>query len=163
MKLFSWFKKQLFGNELDELQQQKADQIGHRGFWLAWWLLLISLLAQSIAGAPMSQMAAEWVVFMTMCVYGAVEWIRNGIWTIADSRPSLRKNLVWSATAAVAFFYLPAGPQQPPELVGTRRLVGRCGGRCGHRAALPGHAAAWFPALLQAPPHPRQPRGRHPG
>ena len=94
MKLFSWFKKQLFGNELDELQQQKADQIGHRGFWLAWWLLLISLLAQSIAGAPMSQMAAEWVVFMTMCVYGAVEWIRNGIWTIADSRPSLRKNLV---------------------------------------------------------------------
>lgn len=104
MKLFSWFKKQLFGNELDELQQQKADQIGHRGFWLAWWLLLISLLAQSIAGAPMSQMAAEWVVFMTMCVYGAVEWIRNGIWTIADSRPSLRKNLVWSAAAAVAFF-----------------------------------------------------------
>src|SRR5699024_8786088 len=43
-------------------------------------------------------------VFMTMCVYGAVEWIRNGIWTIADSRPSLRKNLVCSATAAVALF-----------------------------------------------------------
>ena len=27
MKLCAWFKKQLFGNELDELQQQKADQI----------------------------------------------------------------------------------------------------------------------------------------
>ena len=54
MKLFSWFKKQLFGNELDELQQQKADQIGHRGSWLAWWLLLVALLAQSIAGAPIS-------------------------------------------------------------------------------------------------------------
>ena len=50
MKLFSWFKKQLFGNELDELQQQKADQIGHRGFWLAWWLLLISLWCRALPG-----------------------------------------------------------------------------------------------------------------
>ena len=62
MKLFSWFKKQLFGNELDELQQQKADQIGHRGFWLAWWLLLAALLGQSIAGAEMPQVAGEWVI-----------------------------------------------------------------------------------------------------
>ena len=50
MKLCAWFKKQLFGNELDELQQQKADQIGHRGFWLAWALLLIALLIQSRCG-----------------------------------------------------------------------------------------------------------------
>ena len=66
MKLCAWFKKQLFGNELDELQQQKADQIGHRGFWLAWALLLIALLIQSIAGADMTQMAAEWSIFMIL-------------------------------------------------------------------------------------------------
>lgn len=104
MKLIAWFKKQLFGNELDELQQQKADQIGNRGYWLAWCMLLIALVAQSIAGAPMSQMAAEWVIFMALCVYGMIEWLRNGIWTIADTKPSLRKNLIWSAAAAVAFF-----------------------------------------------------------
>lgn len=104
MKLIAWFKKQLFGNELDELQQKKADQIGNRGYWLAWCMLLIALVAQSIAGAPMSQMAAEWVIFMALCVYGMIEWLRNGIWTIADTKPSLRKNLIWSATAAVAFF-----------------------------------------------------------
>lgn len=104
MKLCAWFKKQLFGNELDELQQQKADQIGHRGFWLAWALLLIALLIQSIAGADMTQMAAEWSIFMILCIYGLIEWIRNGIWTIADTKPTLRKNAIWSAVAGIAFF-----------------------------------------------------------
>ena len=50
MKLISWFKRQLFGNALDELQQQKADQIGHRGYWLAWWLLLAALLGRASPG-----------------------------------------------------------------------------------------------------------------
>lgn len=104
MKLISWFKQQLFGNALDELQQQKADQIGHRGYWLAWWLLLAALLGQSIAGAEMPQMAGEWVIFMVLNFYGLIEWLRNGIWTISDARPTFGKNAVWSAVAGVGFF-----------------------------------------------------------
>lgn len=102
MKLISWFKQQLCGNALDELQQQKADQIGHRGYWLAWWLLLAALLGQSIAGAEMPQMAGEWVIFMVLNFYGLIEWLRNGIWTISDARPTFgktRSGPPWRASA----------------------------------------------------------------
>ena len=147
MKLCAWFKKQLFGNELDELQQQKADQIGHRGFWLAWALLLIALLIQSIAGADMTQMAAEWSIFMILCIYGLIEWIRN------QAHPAQKRNLVGRGGHRI--FYLSSGSQQPPELVGTRRLVGRGDRRRVHRLALPRRFAARRVFLLQAPPHPR--------
>lgn len=115
MKLCAWFKKQLFGNALDELQQQKADQIGHRGFWLAWGLLLIAIIVQGIGGEEFAQMAGEWVIFMILCFYGLVEWIRNGIWTIADTKPSLRKNIAWSTLAAVAIFLYTLAAFGPAE------------------------------------------------
>lgn len=51
----------------------------------------------------MTQMAAEWSIFMILCIYGLIEWIRNGIWTIADTKPTLRKNAIWSAVAGIAF------------------------------------------------------------
>ena len=101
MKLIAWFKKQLFGNELDELQQQKEKEIGNRGYWLAWWLLLAAIVVQGILGSGFNQMAGEWAVFMILCVYGLIEWLRNGIWMPSDTKPSLRKNLVWSVVAAL--------------------------------------------------------------
>ena len=91
-------------NNLDEMQEQELLKIEHNGCWLAFWLLLISLIVQSIAfgAAQYKIIAGEWIVFMILALYLAIACARKGIW---DRKiPMTNKaNLVVSLIAAVGF------------------------------------------------------------
>lgn len=88
-------------NQLDEMQQQKKLMIDSRGFWFAWSGLLIAILVQAAKGADFRQAGGEWIVFMLMCLYGLVEYTRNGIWTSYDTKPTLLTNFCWALAAGV--------------------------------------------------------------
>ena len=79
-------------NKLDEMQTQKLLTINSRGFWGAWAALLVAILVQSALDTPPAQYMAEWIIFMLMCVYGAFEYLRNGIWTSFDVKPNAKTN-----------------------------------------------------------------------
>ena len=93
----NWFKK----NSLDEMQEQKQQKSRSTGFWIAWYGLLLAVLVQLVMQAPWAQIGPEWLLFMTLCIYGFVSDIRNGIW---DRRfqPKLSTNLILSGVAGLA-------------------------------------------------------------
>ena len=89
-------------NNLDEMQEQELLKIEHNGCWLAFWLLLIALVVESIAfkNIDFRTLAGEWIVFMVLTVYLAFACIRRGIW---DRRIPMnaKANLIMSLIAAV--------------------------------------------------------------
>lgn len=91
-------------SNLDEMQEQELLKIEHNGCWLAFWLLLASMIVQSIAFGNMDfrSLAGEWIVFMVLAVYLAFACARKGIW---DRRIPMntRSNLIVSLIAAVVF------------------------------------------------------------
>lgn len=91
-------------NKLDEMQTQKMLTINNRGFWGTWTALLIAIVVQSAADVPPEQYMAEWIIFMLMCAYGLIEYLRNGIWTTFDVHPTAKTNAMWSVLAGVAVF-----------------------------------------------------------
>ena len=91
-------------NKLDEMQELELLKIEHNGCWLAFWLLLLSMIVQSIVYREMSFkiLAGEWVVFMIMALYLAFSCAGKGIW---DRRIPMnnKSNLIVSLIAAVIF------------------------------------------------------------
>ena len=88
-------------NNLDERQEQILLKIEHRACWLAYALLLASILIQEVLyPGDLRAIAGEWIVFMLLCVYILHGCLRNGIW---DRRlqPNFRTNLLASFVAAV--------------------------------------------------------------
>lgn len=103
-------------SNLDEMQEQKLLKIEHNGCWIAFWGLLIVILAQ-VAFTPTGQyanllriLAGEWIVFIALSFYMLFACVKNGIW---DRRlhPDRKTNLLCALLAAVAvavfeFFYM---------------------------------------------------------
>ena len=91
-----------FKSNLDEMQEQKLLRIEHSGCWLAFWGLLVSMLAQSFIYREdvFRYLAGEWVVFMALCVYMLVACLRAGVWD-RHLKASPKVNLLCSAAAAV--------------------------------------------------------------
>lgn len=85
-------------NNLDERQEQELLRIEHNGMWFAFWALLAAIMLQEFMGAPASQYAGEWVVFMALCLYSAIASVRHGIWD-RHSKPNLKTNVLLSAAA----------------------------------------------------------------
>ena len=67
-------------NNLDEQQEQKLLKIESRGFWLAFWGLLIALVVQSLVMKNPSMVIGEWIIFMALALYIALSCSRAGIW-----------------------------------------------------------------------------------
>ena len=88
-------------NNLDEMQEQELLKIEHNGCWLAFWLLLFSMIVQSIAfgGISFKTLAGEWIVFMILALYLAFACARKGIW---DRRIPMnnKANMIVSLIAA---------------------------------------------------------------
>lgn len=92
-----------FESKLDEQQELQLLKIEHNGCWIAFWGLLAAILVQQlIFGYDMSKIAGEWIVFMALAVYMAVDCSRHGIW---DRRLQMnrRTNLAVSALAGGLF------------------------------------------------------------
>lgn len=87
-------------NNLDEQQEQKLLKIESRGFWLAFWGLLIALVVQSLVMENTSMVIGEWFIFMALALYLCFSCIRTGIW---DRRldMSRKTNFIISLIAAV--------------------------------------------------------------
>ncbi len=103
---------------LDERQEQALLRIESRGFWLAFWLLVIAFLAQlALDGTGIldnvPHAAGEWLVFMVMCIYIEVRCYKNNIWD-RRLKPKFSTNLLMSlgagaviALVCFAIVYLP--------------------------------------------------------
>ena len=89
-------------NNLDEMQEQELLKIEHNGCWLAFWLLLLSLIVQSIVFRELSfkTLAGEWVIFMILSLYLGIACVRKGIWD-RKLAMSTRVNLIVSLVAAL--------------------------------------------------------------
>ena len=90
-------------NNLDEMQEQELLKIEHNGYWLAFWGLLIAIVAATVFFGPadFKTLAGEWIVFMVITVYLAVACIRKGIWD-RHLQMNTKTNLITSAIAALA-------------------------------------------------------------
>ena len=90
-------------NNLDEMQEQELLKIEHNGCWIAFWLLLASILVQTIAfgSANFPMIAGEWIVFMILALYLAFACIRKGIWD-RHLQMNHKTNIICSLIAALA-------------------------------------------------------------
>ena len=90
-------------SNLDERQEQVLLQLESRGFWLAYILLLVAILVQTVlTGFDLKAMAGEWITFFIMCLYLAAGCMKNGIWD-RKLQPNPKTNLLSSLIAAVVF------------------------------------------------------------
>ena len=99
MNVKEFFKR----NNLDEMQRQTLLKIESRGFWLLWGLLLAALIIESLLGFTAREMAAEWIIFMTGCVYSIVCDMRAGIWD-RRFKPNTKTNLIMSLVGGIIIF-----------------------------------------------------------
>lgn len=88
-------------NNLDECQELKLLQIEHRGCWLAFWGLLISIIVQIFLGLDQpKEIVGEWIVFMVLAIYITGACIKNGIWD-RTIKPTPKNNLIASLLAGI--------------------------------------------------------------
>ncbi len=101
-------------SNLDEMQEQKLLRIEHNMAWLGWCGLLAAICAQLVLLGPegIPYIWGEWTVFMVMCVYLAVDCLRNGLYDRhikPDDKKtqyllSLAASLVGAAVVAVVIY-----------------------------------------------------------
>lgn len=89
-------------NKLDEMQEQKMLRIEHNGCWLAFWGLVIAIIAQIMYYGPdcSEEIIGEFIVFMCLACYIAIGCVINGIWD-RKLAPSWKVNLCTSLIAGV--------------------------------------------------------------
>ncbi len=96
-------------NNLDEMQEQELLKIEHNGCWLAFWLLLVSLITQCFIfdSIDFKTLAGEWIVFMVLALYLGFACVRKGIW---DRKLAMntKTNLIASALAGIVMGVLNA-------------------------------------------------------
>ena len=92
-------------NNLDERQEQALLKIEHNGCWLAFWGLAAALLIEQIVFAgDFKAIIGEWIVFMALAIYLAVDCMRKGIWDRrlkANARTNLLVSLIGGAVVCV--------------------------------------------------------------
>ena len=97
-------------NRLDEMQEQKLLRIEGKGYWIAFWgLLLIIFIQQLVYGlGDVRTIAGEWIMLMSLALYMIIRCLRNGIW---DRRlePDRRTNLKVSFIGSAVFGLFMAG------------------------------------------------------
>lgn len=69
-------------SQLDEMLEQKMLRIERYGFWIAYWGLVICMLAQLafLDGAGLSSIKGELVLFVTLSIYMLVSYLHHGLW-----------------------------------------------------------------------------------
>lgn len=67
-------------SNLDEQQERKLLEIESRGYWLAFWGVLVTLLVELLVMKDLRAIVGEWILFMGLALYLAISCIRAGIW-----------------------------------------------------------------------------------
>jgi len=88
---------------VDERQELELYKIEHLCFWIVFWLLLGSIIVQSMfLNAPFSQWGFEWTIFMISCGGVIVGCYKKGQWDFY-SKPTTKNYLIYSLIGAGAF------------------------------------------------------------
>ena len=92
-----------FKKVVDERQELELYKIEHVCFWILFWLLLGSIIVQSmILNAPFSQWGFEWSIFMVGCIGVIVGCYKKGQWDFY-SKPTTKNYLIYSLIGSAAF------------------------------------------------------------
>ena len=92
-----------FKKVVDERQELELYKIEHVCFWIVFWLLLGSIIVQSMfLNAPFSQGGIEWAVFMISCGGVMVGCYKKGQWDFY-SKPTTKNYLIYSLIGSGAF------------------------------------------------------------
>ena len=67
-------------SNLDEQQERKLLEIESRGYWLAFWGLLVTLLVELLVMKDLRAIAGEWILLMGLALYLAISCMRAGVW-----------------------------------------------------------------------------------
>ena len=68
-------------NNLDEMQEKQLLHIEHNGCWIAFWGLVLSILAQQLLGiGDFKAIAGECIILTILSVYITISCVKNGIW-----------------------------------------------------------------------------------
>ena len=95
---------------LDERQETDLLKIERNGCWLAFWSLLASIFVQLyFLENSFDQVAAEWIIFMVLALYLAIDCMRKGIWS-RTYRPDPRVNLAFLPWGLPSAWPLPSLP-----------------------------------------------------
>lgn len=98
----------LFESKLDERQTLEFLKSRKTALWIAYVMLLLSIIIQSwILGSSISYYAGELIIFMVVGIYIIISDIRRGEWSDASNmKPGIRSYLFWAAGSSVAFSVL---------------------------------------------------------
>lgn len=92
-----------FKKVVDERQEMELYKIEHVCFWLVLWLLLGSIIIQSMfLNAPFSQWGFEWVILMICCGGVTVGYYKKGQWDYY-SKPTTKNYLIYSLIGSGGF------------------------------------------------------------
>lgn len=98
-----WWKK-LFEKKIDERQQADLYKVEHYGFWIAFYMLLISIIWQALfQDQPFSRWGAEWVVFMVIAVFEVAGCVKIGVWSPQADMPRRKENILWALGGSLLF------------------------------------------------------------
>jgi CDP-diglyceride synthetase len=94
----------LFKKVVDERQELEILKIEHVVFWIVFWLLLVSIIVQTMFtdAVQFTQVLPELVIFMFCCVGLLAGCIRKGQWDFW-TRPTIKTYVLTAVTGSVVF------------------------------------------------------------
>lgn len=96
--------KRYFRRRIDERQRADLRRVESYGYWIAFWLLLASVIVKSvIIGRPKEEWLTEWVIFMILAVYNVVSLAWIGVWSENSPKPTFASSVSSSLLGNLGF------------------------------------------------------------
>ena len=96
--------KRYFRRRIDERQRADLRRVESYGYWIAFWLLLASVIVKSvIIGRPKDEWLTEWVIFMILAVYNVVSLAWIGVWSENSPKPTFASSVSSSLLGNLGF------------------------------------------------------------
>ena len=96
----------MYRTNLDEQQEQKLLRIESRGFWMAYWGIMIVLFINMIFVDNPIAIYSLWALFMLLSVIVGVSCVKEGIW---DRRLDMSKKTIVLLSLAGALIFAAIG------------------------------------------------------
>jgi len=96
----------MYRTNLDEQQEQKLLRIESRGFWIAYWGIMIVFFIQTIFVDNPIAIYSLWALFMFLSIVVGVSCIKEGIW---DRRLDMSKKTTALLSLGGALTFAAAG------------------------------------------------------
>lgn len=96
--------KKHWKKKIDERQQADLRRVESYGYWIAFWLLLASVIIKSvIMSRPKEEWITEWGIFMILATYNVVSLAWIGVWSENSPKPTLGSSAFSSLLGSLGF------------------------------------------------------------